>query len=43
MLVSNYKCANRIPKLDIKLKRRSSSHQSNKRLNKLNKICNNRE
>jgi hypothetical protein len=30
MLVSNYKCANRIPKLDFKLKRRSSNHRSNK-------------
>jgi hypothetical protein len=43
MLVTNYKCANRIPKLDFKLKRRSSSLRSNKRLNKLNKMCNSRE
>jgi hypothetical protein len=42
MLVSSYKCANRIPKLDFKLKRRSSNHRSNKCLNKLNKMCNSR-
>jgi hypothetical protein len=38
--VTNYKCANQIPKLILKLNCRSSSHWLNKRLNKLNKMHN---
>jgi hypothetical protein len=41
MLVTNYKYANRIPKLDFKIELSFSSHWLNKHLNKLNKMCNN--
>jgi hypothetical protein len=34
-----YKCANQNPKLDLKMKRRSSNDRWNKRLNKLNEMC----